>query len=67
MNKLHPLPQSVRVLRYKLYSRDHYQKGTPQPSISKMSQTEKEIQNSQHPDEIYHSVDSHGPPNSDSE
>ena len=27
--KPHPLPQSVRVLRYKLDSRDHYQKGTP--------------------------------------
>ena len=29
MNKLHSLHQSVRVLRYKLDSRDHYEKGTP--------------------------------------
>ena len=29
MNKLHPLPQSVRVLRYKLDSRDYHHKGTP--------------------------------------
>ena len=50
MNKPHPLPQSVRLLRYTLDNRDHYQKGTPQPSISKISQTEKEIQNSQHLD-----------------
>ena len=70
MHKLHPLPQSVRVLRYKLDSRDHFQKGTPQLSIYKISQTETEIQNSQHPDESYPSVDSHGPPldpNSDGE
>ena len=29
MNKLHPLPKSMRVLMYKLDSRDHYQKGAP--------------------------------------
>ena len=62
MNKLYPLPQSVRVLRYKLDSRDCYQKDTPQPSISKILQTETEIQNSQHPDERYPSVNSHGTP-----
>ena len=62
MNKPHPLPQSVRVLRYKLDSRDCYQKGTPQPSISNVSQTETEIQNPQHPDEGYPSVNSHGTP-----
>ena len=60
MNKLHPLPQSVRVLRYKLERRDHYQKDIPQPSISKISQTEKESQNSQHPDESYPCVGLHG-------
>ena len=38
MNKLYPLPQSVIVFRYKLDSRDHHQKGTPWPSISKISQ-----------------------------
>ena len=67
MNKLHSSPQSVRVLRYKLDSRDHYQKGTPQPSISKISQSEKETRDSQHLEERYHSVNSHGisqPPNS---
>ena len=58
MSKPHPLPQSVRVIRYKLDSRDYYHKGTPQPSISKISQTETEIQNSLHPDESYPSVDS---------
>ena len=60
MNKPHPLPQSVRVLRYELDSRDHYQKDTPQPPISNISQTETEIQNSQHPDEGYSSVNSCG-------
>ena len=62
MNKLHPLPQSVRVLRYKLDGKDHYQKGTPQPSISNISQTETEIQNSQHLDEGYPTVNSQGTP-----
>ena len=62
MNNLHPLPQSVRVCRYELDSKDHYQKGTPQLSISKMSQTETKIQNSQHLDEGYPSVNSHGTP-----
>ena len=52
----------MRLLRYKLDSRDHYQRGTPQPSISKSSQTETEIQNSQCPDEGYPSFDSHGTP-----
>ena len=65
-----PLPQSVRVLRYELDGRDCYQKGTSQPSISKISQTETENQNSQQPDERYPSVDSHcmplAPQNSDS-
>ena len=58
MNKLHSFPQSVRVHRYKLDSRDCYQRGTPQPFISKLSQTETEIQNLQQPDEGYPSVDS---------
>ena len=62
INKLHPLPQSMRVLRYKLDSRDHYQKGTPQPFISKISQTETEIQNTQHSDEGYPSANAHGTP-----
>ena len=61
-NKLHPLPLSVRVLRYKLDSRDYYHKDTPQPSISKISQTETKIQNSQHLDESCPSVNSHGIP-----
>ena len=34
MNKPHPLPQSVGVLRYKLDSRDCYQKGSSQPFLS---------------------------------
>ena len=62
MSKLHPLPQSVRVPRYKLDRRHCYQKGTTRPSTSKISQTETEIQNSQHPDESYSSVDLHGTP-----
>ena len=62
MNKLHPLPQSVRVLRYKLDSRDCYQKGTPSPSLSKPLQSEKEIQDSQHLEERYPSVNSHDIP-----
>ena len=62
MNKPHPVPQSVRVLRYKLDSRDQYQKGTPQPSISNVSQNQTEIQNSQHLDEDYSSVNLHGIP-----
>ena len=71
MNKPHPLCQSVIALRYKLDSRDHYQKSMPQPSISKILQTETENQNSQQPDERYPSVNSHDipldPPNSDSQ
>ena len=62
MNKLHPLPPSVRVLKYKLENKDHYHKDTPQRSISKISQTETKIQNSQHMNESYPSVDSHGTP-----
>ena len=63
MNKLHPLPlQSVKVLGYKLESRDHYHKDTDQPSISKISQTETKIQDSQHLDGSYPSVDSHDTP-----
>ena len=41
MNKLHPLSQSVRVLRYKLDIRDYYQKGIPWPSLSKPLQSKK--------------------------
>ena len=63
VNKLHPLPKSVQVHKYKLdISREHYHKDTPQPSLSKMSQTEAKIQNSQHQDKSYPCVNSHGVP-----
>ena len=62
MNKLYPVPQSVRVLRYKLDSRDCYQKGTPQPSLSKLLKSEKETQESQHLEERYPSVNSQDDP-----
>ena len=62
MNKLHPLPQSVRVLRYKLDSRIHYQKGTPWPSLSKLLEGNKETQDSQCLKERYPSVNPHDIP-----
>ena len=60
VNKPHSLPQPVRFLRYKLDSRDCYHKDTLQPSISSISWTETKIKNSQHLDESYLSIDSHG-------
>ena len=62
VNKPHPLPQSLRVLRYKLENRDHYHKDIPHPSISKILQTETKIQDSHHLDGSYLSVNSHGTP-----
>ena len=44
MNKPHPLPQSESVLKYKLDSRDYYQKGTPQPSLSKLLESKTQAQ-----------------------
>ena len=61
-NKLHPLPQSVRVLRYKLDCRDCSQKGTPQPPLSKHLKNENEAQESQHLEERYPSVNSQDNP-----
>ena len=62
MNKPHPLPQSVRVLTYKLDSMDHYQKGSHWPSLSKLLKNEKEAQESQHLEKRYPSVNSQNYP-----
>ena len=48
----------MRVLRNKLDSRNHYQKGTPQSPLSKQLKDEKEAQESQHLQERYPSVNS---------
>ena len=61
-NKLHPLPQSVKGLRYKLDCRDCSQKGTPQPPLSKQLKHENEAQESQHLEERYPSVNSQDNP-----
>ena len=62
MNKPHLLIQSVRVLRYKLDSRDCYQKGSPQPSLSKPLESKNETQDSQHLEERYPCVSLHDNP-----
>ena len=50
------------MLRYKLDSRDCYQKGTPQSSLSELLESKKETQDSQHPEERFPSVNSHDKP-----
>ena len=57
VNKPHPLPQSVRVLRYKLDIKGHYQKGTPWLPLLNHKHIKKKPE-SQHLEERYPFVNS---------